>query len=110
VSDFKTGLEPSQLDIFHMIGVPECLHGLMEFAGVRFVYKLGGVSFFLGSEAMMNPTNWILTLPCKVERRRVEIPINDPIDKDDPEGHWRAILGAAADFQFLVNTDQYSLT
>lgn len=99
---------PTGSNLFKLIGIPECLHDLMEFAGVQFVFKKSKTLFFAGSEEMEKPTNWILTMPTNLGGQRVEIPINDPIDKDDPEGHWRAIIAAAADFQALVNTGQYN--
>lgn len=93
--------------LYESLGIPECLHDLMAFAGVKFAPKS---RFLIEDNALVDPTCWILTIPCKVDGKRIEIPINDPIDKDDPEGHWRAILCAAADFQYLVNSGQYSLT
>jgi hypothetical protein len=111
---------PRNLDIFNVpdsslykvLRIPECLHDVMTFVEVKFVPKdrVSTLSVFSWSqEKLADPTNWILTLPTNVPGKRVEIPINDPIDKEDPEGHWRAILGAAADFQALVNTGQYDL-
>lgn len=98
--------------IFEVLGVPECLHDVMEFAGVQFAPKTGDTLLALSMKPMewlSDPTNWILTLPTNVPGKRVEIPINDPIDGRNPEAHWRVYLAAAADFQALVNTGQYKL-
>lgn len=96
--------------LFDLFDIPDCLRDVMCFAGVQFALK-GGASIFSRAqwpvEKQKDPTNWILTLPTAKPGYRVEIPIDDPIDKNDPEGHWRAILGAAADFQYLVNSGEY---
>lgn len=97
-------------NLLKLLKIPECLHDLMEFVGVQFAPKTGDRLLTLATrshEWLSDPTNWHMTLPTKIPGKRVEIPINDPIDKNDPEGHWRAILAAAADFQALVNTGQY---
>lgn len=96
--------------LFKLLSIPESLHDLMQFAEVQFAPKDGTGRLTVGlwsQEKLSDPQSWVLTLPTNVPGKRVEIPINDPIDKDDPEGHWRAILAAAADFQSLVNRGEY---
>jgi hypothetical protein len=98
-------------NLFKMLKIPACLHDVMEFAGVQFAPKNGDTLLKLAlrsHEWLSDPRNWLLTLPTNIPGKRVEIPINDPIDQSDPEGHWRAIIAAAADFQALVNTGQYN--
>lgn len=104
--------DTSDMSLFKSLDIPECLHALMDFAGVKFTPKGGGGVFAIAgwpAAKIGDPTNWILTMPCKIDGKRIEIPINDPIDQTDPEGHWRAIMAAAADFQYLVNSGQYEL-
>lgn len=112
-NDWHTIPKPTIDDVgsvFKILKIPECLHDVMQFAGIQFAPKNRDGFLSLAArpyEWLANPTNWLLTLPTNIPGKRVEIPINDPIDKNDPEGHWRAIIGAAADFQALVNTGQY---
>lgn len=97
--------------MFEVLGVPECLHDVMEFAGVQFAPKTRDTLLMLAMKPMewlRDPTNWIMTLPCNIPGKRVEVPINEPIGGNDPEGYWRTYLAAAADFQALVNTGQYT--
>lgn len=88
------------------LGVPPALWDLFEFIGVRFRHRKAR---WAASMAMgwCERSDWILILPVKTPGHTVEIPLPAEIDKDDPEGHWRAILAAAADFQYLVNSGQY---
>lgn len=104
----KIGQDLGDGSLFTLLAIPTCLHDVMQFAGVQFVPKNGvGILSGWSTEKLADPTNWILTLPTSIPGKRVEIPINDPIDSSDQEGHWRAILGAAADFQSLVNRGEY---
>jgi len=102
--DFASATDPNKdRSLYKSLGIPECLHDLFAFAEVRFAPKP-----YADVLRPDDPVCWILVMPCRTPGKRVEIPINDPIDKDDPEGHWRAILAAAADFQYLVNSGQYT--
>ena len=95
--------------IFRLLGVPECLHELMEFAGVRFRHKAkSGLALLLSDDAYKKIGDWIMCMPCSIHGKQVEIPLPDQISSTDPEGHWRAILAAAADFQYLINSGQYT--
>lgn len=89
--------------LYKLFGIPPVLQDLMSFAGVKF----RSTKPYSYVEAVKNTKGWIMILPCKIPGEQVEIPLPDEIDKEDPEGHWRAILGAAADFQALVNNGDY---
>lgn len=99
------GVPASQI-IYAFLGVPSALWDLFEFAGVLIRNKKD-----LWPSSNMKPrvdlSEWVLVMPVKIPSHRVEIPLPAEIDKVDPEGHWRAILAAAADFQYLVNSGQY---
>lgn len=88
--------------LFEILKIPPALRDLMNFVEAKFAPRKGWIPSLASRESMANPGNWILTLPCTVPGKRVEIPLPAEIDKDDPEGHWRAILQAAADFRYLV--------
>ena len=104
--------DPNDGSLYKILGIPEALWDVMTFAEVKFAAKnkVGMLTIAQWPlEKQADPQSWILTLPTNIPGVRVEIPINDPIDKDDPEGHWRVILGAAADFQSMVNSGAYKL-
>lgn len=104
-------------NFLELLGVPKELYDLLEFIDARFGRTDGkAIPIKLTVEAFKKWCDeggggldkWTLVLPSRrYPDRRVEIPLPVEIDKDDPEGHWRAILAAAADFQALVETGQY---
>lgn len=102
-------------NLLELLGVPKELHDLCEFIELQFAHKDGFLPIFTKVDdfnewRLRNKlSDWRIILPCKLPGQRVELPLPDSIDEDDPLGHWRAILAAAADFQSLVNTGEYSL-
>lgn len=98
-----------------MLGIPPALYDLLDFIDANFGRTDGRVlPVMLTAEDFKRFTvraglaEWTLILPCRrFPNDRIEIPLPAYIDKKDPEGHWRAILAAAADFQSLVESGGY---
>lgn len=117
MSNSVPGRVPLDERLLQHFGIPAELHDLLEFIGAEFAHKDAYMPVametltFTGSYAHWLERNrldhWRLVLPCKIPGQRVEIPLPEKIDATDPEGHWRAIITAAADYQALVNTGEY---
>lgn len=105
---------PFDKGLLEYFDIPAALHDLLDFIGAEFVHKDEFVPMFLANKSLVERRqatrldHWRLVLPCQVPGQRVEIPLPEVIDSSDPEGHWRAIIAAAADFQALVNTGEYT--
>lgn len=99
-------LDSHDLSLYKRLGVPTALHDVMDFAGVQFRHRTKGVLMMLGfnTNDIESLDDWLLCMPVNIAGKRVEIPLPAMVHGEE---HWRAILAAAADFQYLVNSGQY---
>lgn len=107
-SEWKSGVNAKSL--FERLGVPEELWELMQFAGIGFrnveVSHAAAMMGIHGDKIFDRLDNWVMVMP--TQERQIEVPLPHEISKDDPVGHWRALMAAGADFQYLVNSGQYT--
>lgn len=101
------GLDPPLL---RYLCVPKTLWELFEFAQVKFGYVDGAIPVMVTAEEFgkwlekTKLSDWRIILLTKLSAFRVEVPLpEEGIDMSDPEGHWRYLLGVAADYQAQVN-------
>lgn len=97
-----------RIQVYEYLGVPEDLRDVFTFVEAEFVPVSGAglmLSALSGQRHETNLSLWHLHLPTKLGR-----PVIMPLpEKVEDEGHWRAIITAAADLQGMVNRGEYKL-